>query len=126
MSASENRERRNHFRGKPRPGRRVDVEVRQEGQPALKAHTQNVGVGGAFIVCAAPPAPGTLLEVSLLVPGNAASGHITVKAEVRWTVPEGELTGMGVKFLSLEVDELLALNEYFATLTGAEPGPGLE
>jgi uncharacterized protein (TIGR02266 family) len=117
MSATENRERRNHFRGKPRPGRRVEVEYKLAGGQPVRAHTRNVGVGGAFIVTTTPLPNGTILDVKLLVPNGEG---LVVKAEVRWVVPEGEWQGMGVKFASLEVDELLALNEYFASLTGTD------
>jgi hypothetical protein len=116
MAASD-RERRSHFRGKPRPGRRVEVEYRLEGQPARSAFTRNIGVGGAFIVTGdeRPPAPGTPVSLTLLVPPDH---RLAVSAEVRWVVTEGDQPGMGVRFLALEVDELLELNEYFATLTG--------
>jgi hypothetical protein len=113
MSASD-RERRSHFRGKPRPGRRVEVEFAALGSPARTAFTRNIGVGGAFIVTESPPPPGTPVSLVLLV----GQGRIAVNAEVRWIVGEGEQTGMGVRFLTLEVEELLELNEYFATLTG--------
>jgi hypothetical protein len=33
---------------------------------------------------------------------------------VRWVAPDG----MGVEFVGVEVDVLLELNDYFATLTG--------
>ena len=118
MSQAENRERRNHFRGKPRPGRRVDVEYTLEGSKVQKAFTRNVGVGGAFIVCSDPASPGTPLSVTLLVPGG--DGRVIVRAEVRWAAPDGDPPGMGVKFLAMEVDELLQLNEYFASLTGTD------
>jgi uncharacterized protein (TIGR02266 family) len=116
--AATDRERRSHFRGKPRPGRRVEVEYATEGKPARKAFTRNIGVGGAFIVTESPPPPGTAVALTLLVPHG--SGRIGVSSEVRWVVAEGEQTGMGVRFTALEVDELLELNEYFATLTGDE------
>ena len=118
MSQAENRERRNHFRGKPRPGRRVDVEYVLAGGKPLKAFTRDVGVGGAYIVTTDPAAPGTPLQVTLLVPGG--DGRVSVRAEVRWAAPAGDPPGMGVKFLALEVDELLQLNEYFSSLTGAD------
>jgi uncharacterized protein (TIGR02266 family) len=117
MAASD-RERRTHFRGKSRPGRKVDVEVAIDGAPPARAYTRNIGVGGAFIVTSSPSPPGTLMSVTLLVPGGP--GRISVRAEVRWAVPDDDPPGMGVKFLALEVDELLELNEYFASLTGDE------
>jgi len=121
MAASD-RERRTHFRGKPRPGRRVDVEYQIDGGAVNRAFTRNIGVGGAFIVTQEPLPPGTPVKVTLLVPGQG-TGRLTVDAEVRWAVPKAlgdEPAGMGLRFLALEVDELLQLNEYFATLTGTD------
>ena len=121
MSSTDKRERRNHFRGKPRPGRRVEVEDRVADGSPTKAHTRNIGVGGAFIVTDTPLPPGTTLILSLHVPHTPQV--LEVKAEVRWNARTGEPSGpgMGVKFYGLEVDELLRLNEYFASLTGTEP-----
>lgn len=122
--ADSKRERRGHFRGKPRPGRRVEVRYRviETGQEPAEQHafTKNIGIGGAFIITPDPSPPGTALQIALQVP--AASRPIEVRGEVRWIVdgkhdePERE-HGMGVKFNPLDVDQLLALNEYFATLT---------
>ena len=121
MTDSDKRERRAHFRGKARPGRRVDLEYRTGGDSApVRAHTRNIGVGGAFIVSTAPHPIGTKLIVAILVP--TATHPIEVAAEVRWVYPDkdGETGGMGVKFGELDVEQLLALSEYFASLTGAE------
>ena len=113
------RERRSHFRGRPRPGRRIEVRyAAPSGTHA--AFTRNIGVGGAFIVTTTPEKPGTLLTLTLAVP--TTHEPIQVKAEVRWTTPGGDDVpgGMGVKFHALEVEELLQLNEYFASLTGRD------
>ena len=122
--AESRRERRGHFRGKARPGRRVEVRYRviEHGQLSeeQRAYTKNIGIGGAFIITPDPSPPGTSLQIALQVP--AAARTIEVRGEVRWIVdgkhdePAGE-HGMGVKFNSLDVDQLLALNEYFASLT---------
>ncbi len=122
--AESKRERRGHFRGKPRPGRRVEVRYRvvENGEPGqeLRAFTKNIGVGGAFIITPDPAPPGAALEIVLDVPKSARP--IEVTGDVRWIVdgkhdePQAE-HGMGVKFNGLDVDQLLALNEYFASLT---------
>jgi len=111
---------RSHFRGKPRPGRRVEVHYQVgEGSP-LSAFTKNIGVGGAFILTTDPPPPGSKLALTVSVPSSQEP--VEVDAEVRWIVdgkhdePERE-HGMGVKFNGLHVEQLMALNEYFATLT---------
>lgn len=122
--AESKRERRDHFRGKPRPGRRVEVRYRVvergEAGPELRAFTKNIGVGGAFIMTEDPAPPGAALQIDLTVP--QAVKTIEVQAEVRWIIdgkhdePKAE-HGMGVKFNGLDVEQLLALNEYFASLT---------
>lgn len=122
--AESKRERRGHFRGKARPGRRVEVRYRTLSHGQLsdeqRAYTKNIGVGGAFICTPDPPPPGASLQIALQVPASARP--IEVRAEVRWIIdgkhdePEAE-HGMGVKFAGLDVDQLMALNEYFASLT---------
>ncbi len=123
MMAESKRERRDHFRGKPRNGRRVAVRYRllEHGQLSeeLRAFTKNIGIGGAFILTTDPAPPGAAVQLQIEVPSAKA---IEVKADVRWIVdgkhdePAGE-HGMGVKFNALDVEQLLALNEYFASLT---------
>jgi uncharacterized protein (TIGR02266 family) len=112
--------RRDHFRNKPRPGRKVEVKYRAgEGEP-LQAFTKNIGVGGAFILTTDPAPPGTKLVLTLKVPSSPEL--VDIEAEVRWIVdgkhdePERE-HGMGVKFNGLRIDQLMSLNEYFANLT---------
>lgn len=124
MVAESKRERRGHFRGKARPGRRVEVRYRMFDHGQLsdeqRAYTKNIGVGGAFIITPEPPPPGSTLQILVQVP--AAPRPIEVKAEVRWIVDgqhdeDEHEHGMGVKFSGLDVDQLMALNEYFASLT---------
>jgi uncharacterized protein (TIGR02266 family) len=120
-------ERRGHFRGKPRPGRRVQVRYQATGHQGAgseeqRAHTKNIGVGGAFILTARPLKVGTHLRLVVDMPVGTP---IEVRAEVRWVVApalpgaEGPTQdpGMGVRFAGLDVEQLLALNEYFASLT---------
>jgi len=119
---AEKRERRNHFRGKPRPGRRVAVSYRVvertgEESGRHKAFTRNIGVGGAFIVTEDPPPPGSTLLLEVHVPTSGK--RIELRGEVRW-IADGEMDavhGMGVKFHGLDVPHLLELNEYFTSLT---------
>jgi uncharacterized protein (TIGR02266 family) len=117
------KERRSHFRGKPRPGRRVEVSFTGEDGTLLHAHTRNIGVGGAFVVTARPVKPGSPLTLAVHIP--TATDPLQVHGEVRWTIAPKEDTpgheaGMGVRFQTLDVEALLALNEYFASLTGKE------
>jgi len=118
--AQDKRERRSHYRGKPRPGRRVEVSYlvapADASSEPQRAYTRNIGVGGAFVVTDAPPAPGTSLTLSIHVP--TAEAPIEVAGEVRWAGVDPP--GMGVRFDGLTVEDLLQLNEYFASLTGRE------
>jgi uncharacterized protein (TIGR02266 family) len=93
------------------------VQVRYQtvaGGAETRAHTKNIGVGGAFILAARPPVIGTRLRLIIEMPGAAP---MEVRAEVRWLSRKETESGMGVRFAGLEVDQLLELNEYFATLT---------
>jgi hypothetical protein len=114
--SAEKRERRSHFRGKPRPGRRVEVTFTAADGTPVRAFTRNIGVGGAFVVTDRPARPGTPLTLSIHVP--TASTPLEVRAEVRWAGDDP--SGMGLKFGGLGVEELLLLEEYFASLTGSE------
>lgn len=123
MPKTKKQEKRSHFRGKARPGRRVDVRYRPEAGPdaaPTAAVTANIGVGGAYVLTSDPLPVGTHLVLELVVPTRKEV--IEVKAEVRWNTTRGgdERAGMGVKFLDLDVDSLLALSEYFASLTGSD------
>jgi uncharacterized protein (TIGR02266 family) len=122
--AESKRERRGHFRGKARPGRRVEVRYRilANGQLSdeLRAYTKNIGVGGAFIITPHPAPPGTMLQIAVQVP--AAPRPLEVRGDVRWVIDgrhndDAREYGMGVKFAGLDVEQLMALNEYFASLT---------
>jgi uncharacterized protein (TIGR02266 family) len=117
MTELDKRERRSHYRGKPRPGRRVEVKYTSPGGTHA-AFTRNIGVGGAFIETDTPERTGTPLTLHLSVP--TTHEPIEVRGEVRWVTPgrDEQPGGMGVKFQPLEVEELLSLNEYFASLTG--------
>jgi len=84
-----------------------------------RAYTRNIGVGGAFVVTSRPVRPGVPLTLSLHIP--TAGPPLEIQGEVRWnSAPHEEMPGMGIRFDSLEVEALLQLNEYFASLTGKE------
>jgi uncharacterized protein (TIGR02266 family) len=127
MTESRKVERRVHFRGKARAGRRVELSyapLAANGEPAsepVAAVTTNIGVGGAFILTSQPYRIGTRLHVELRVPTSDIP--ISVDADVRWTIDvtqDEHGAGMGVKFHGLDVEALLRLSEYFASLTGVE------
>lgn len=115
-------ERRQHFRGKPRPGRRLAIRYRISGGPWVRAETRNIGVGGAFVASSEPAQQGAPVEIELEVP--TCDRPLILKGQVRWSQTDGhgEDAGMGVQFQDLEIDVLLELNDYFASLTGVELG----
>ena len=127
MAESKKVERRVHFRGKARAGRRVelayavvDEDGNTESDPT-ESVTSNIGVGGAFILTGEPQDVGTRLAIELRVP--TSDFGITVEAEVRWVITKEQNehgAGMGVKFHGLDVEALLKLSEYFASLTGVD------
>lgn len=128
------RDKATHFRGKPRPGRSVSVSYRAAASgdaDALQrtaASTRNLGAGGAFVLCPEPLPVGTRVELTLHLPRPRRD--IEVMAEVRWRVGAGDEpigagddpggTGMGLKFVDLSVEDMMALQEYFASLTGLD------
>ncbi len=115
-------ERRQHFRGKPRPGRRLAIRYRIDGGPWVPAETRNIGVGGAFVASDEPARNGAPVEIELEVP--TCDKPLILRGQVRWSQTDGhgEDAGMGVQFQDLEIDVLLELNDYFASLTGVEFG----
>ena len=114
-------ERRQHFRGKPRPGRRLSIRYRLDGGAWVTAETRNIGVGGAFIASSDPARPGTPVEIEVDVP--TCEKPLSLKGHVRWAQSGGtDESGMGVQFHDVDIDVLLELNDYFASLTGVEPG----
>jgi hypothetical protein len=105
-------ERRQHFRGKARPGRVMRVRFRGlVHREPIEADTRDIGVGGAFIVTGEVQAIGTTLTVDLTLP--TTEQVFTLPAIVRWAARDG----MGVQFVGVDVDVLLELNDYFATIT---------
>jgi len=105
-------ERRHFFRGRPRPGRIIPVRYRAGASGGwITAETRNIGVGGAYIASTDALAIGTILTVELKLPTSDQT--FTLPAVVRWRDDDG---GMGVQFVGVDVDVLLELNDYFATL----------
>ena len=114
-----------HFRGKPRPGRSVSVSYRAaasgDAVPRIEACTRNLGAGGAFVLCPEPLPVGSQVELTLHLPRPRRD--IVVTAEVRWRVTEADEpdgAGMGVKFIDLAIEDTIALQDYFASLTGLD------
>lgn len=114
-------ERRRHFRGKARAGRRIRVRYRARGSESwLPAETRNIGIGGAFILDAVL-ATKTEIEVEIDIAGRETP--LRLGGEVRWSADGkgSDPVGVGVQFLDVDIDVLLELNSYLATLTGTDP-----
>ena len=79
-----------------------------------EADTRDIGVGGAFIGVVPQPAVGVQLVVELVLPGSDQT--FALPSIVRWARP-GDDGGIGVQFVGVDVDVLLELNDYFASLT---------
>jgi|SRR5687768_9778779 len=106
-------ERRQYFRGRPRPGRVLPVRFKTTLQPRwVTAETRDIGVGGAFIASAEVLPVGTPMTVELSLPSS--DQVFTLPAIVKWAK---EREGMGVQFVGVDVDILLELNDYFSSLT---------
>lgn len=113
MDGPRQHERRHHFRGKARPGRVLPVRFRAAAHTAwVTAETRNIGVGGAFLATPLVQPVGTALTVELSLP--TSDQVFALPSVVRWASGEG----MGIQFVGVDVDVLLELNDYFATLTG--------
>lgn len=114
-------ERRRHFRGKARPGRRIRLRFRRRGgnDAWTAAETRNIGIGGAFILGADLPVKSEI-EVEIDVAGRDAP--LLLAAEVRWSArgDGADPLGVGVQFHDVDIDVLLELNGYLASLTGTE------
>ena len=68
----------------------MTVKFRPEGAPesdTVVAHTNDIGVGGAYIATDRPAAVGCRLDVEIEVPGPTSS--ISLSAEVRWVANVG-------------------------------------
>ena len=108
-------ERRQHFRSKGRPGRVLAVKFRADEHTGwVTAETRDIGTGGAFIASPLVQPIGTTLTLELTLPTTDQT--FALPAVVRWSAA-GAGGGMGVQFVGIDVDVLLELNDYFATLT---------
>jgi Tfp pilus assembly protein PilZ len=71
--------------------------------------TRDVGVGGAFLLAVAASI-GAPIELAIAIPHRALP--LRVATQVRWSSP----AGIGVQFLGLDIDDVLELNAFLATL----------
>jgi len=76
----------------------------------------NLSLGGAFIYCDQPPAPGTPVTLRFDFPGGDTT--ISVIGVVVWRILQGHgaKPGMGVKFENINKDELVAIKRFVESL----------
>lgn len=91
----------------------MPVRFRVQNAEWSDAETRNIGVGGAFIVTSLVQAVGASIAIQLSLPTSDQT--FSLPAVVRWAASDG----MGVQFVNVDVDVLLELNDYFATLAGS-------
>jgi hypothetical protein len=73
----------------------------------VEAKTQNIGLGGMYILTSEPLPYGAKLKVRFRLPAHKEEALVEVT--VRWKQPDG----VGVQFGSLRAVEVWALNQLF-------------
>lgn len=85
------------------------------GTESAHAVVQNLSAGGLFVATERLAAQGAMIGVEFALPGDL--GAVRAKAEVRWArrgSSDGEVGGMGLRFVDLESDEAAAIGRYVA------------
>jgi uncharacterized protein (TIGR02266 family) len=92
-----------------RPGRasvEIQVALRSEGE-SFVGTSNNIGIGGVFVVTDRPSSVGDRFTVELTLPGHL---HPTsVDAEVRWIRGGPERPGFGMRFVNPSIGAMVAL-----------------
>jgi len=102
-----------HFRRiDPRYERQLEVEVSFEGKK-LVTQTQNVSLGGLFLLASAPLPIGATVQLRFTLPTQPEP--VEVAGDVRWVVKkgDGEESGIGIRFQGLRARDVWALNRFF-------------
>lgn len=81
--------------------------VGEEGATCFRI--MDISDSGAFVATLHPLAVGRVTELQLFTPRSAAP--VTVRAEVVWNSLDPDSAGMGVRFLDLDDEKLLAVRE---------------
>jgi hypothetical protein len=113
-------ERRAHFRGRSNPGQLLNLRIASSADAPQQrrwnaVHALDIGTGGAFLTSSAH-AVGQEIVLELQLP--TSEQRFLLPAVVRWvgTRAIDEVAGVGVQFLNVEVEVLLALNEFLQTI----------
>jgi len=108
-----------HFRGSRRPQAVVEVRIHrlwsQSSEP-LRAHTSDVGTGGAFVVTDACLDRGE--RVRLLLSAPTSWQPLAIDAEVTWwrEADEEGPAGVGMRFVDPDDGQAVALRNLVAAL----------
>jgi hypothetical protein len=113
-------ERRAHFRGRSNPGQLLNVRIASGADASQQrqwhaVQALDIGTGGAFVTSSLYLV-GAQIVLELQLP--ISEQRFLLPAVVRWvgTRAIDEVVGAGVQFLNVEVDVLLALNEFLQTI----------
>lgn len=110
-----------HFRRTARQPVELSVRFSRDAEGAALEHAGtllDLGLGGAQVRCARPPAVGTRLRLTLAAP--TAWDPLELSGEVRW-VEGGEPASFGMAFERLSPAEAAALYELLSISGFAEP-----
>jgi len=113
-----------HFRRRPRPALSCIVRFRTEGQGPDKereALTQDLGLGGAFILTDEDIPEGEKLTLTIQPPDDPEP--IVVWAVVKWRSDgSGDRPkGVGIQFEQVGAETLANLNDFIASLVPLQP-----
>jgi Tfp pilus assembly protein PilZ len=79
------------------------------------AETRDIGVGGAFIAAVTTEPVGSHITIEIELPTTDRTFELP--GIVRWVRDAGDDDdGMGIQFVGVDVNVLLELNDYFATI----------
>ncbi len=102
-----------------REGRRyalhLEVKLTLTDAPARVVSTDDLSVGGCFLLVDRALAIGTVVELTLRAPG-AIFSWLTLKARVAWRRSHGERVGVGVEFLFVDDAQRHRMEKLLAVL----------
>ncbi len=86
----------------------IAVAWRQGNSEELHVdHTQNIGLGGAFVRTQSVPPTESLLTMHFRCGGREPA--LTLVGRVAWCRTDGEITGMGINFIGIDANKGLQL-----------------
>ena len=80
----------------------LEKHVDPEKVKSIEAFVGDLGQGGVFIEMEDPPPRGTILEIEFDLPETKK--HVKTLGIVRWSAPDGDPPGVGVRFAPIPDD----------------------